>query len=105
MSVSNSPSYNEMGAALVQHKMNELTCSNANCDKPKDKPCSRCEQVYYCSESCQRADWPKHKEQCYTFKPPAELDLKEVDPLVILKSCELIIIDVKLENIKNILLT
>jgi uncharacterized protein len=26
--------------------------------------CSRCSQVHYCNESCQREDWPKHKPTC-----------------------------------------
>lgn len=26
--------------------------------------CSRCQSAYYCSNTCQRADWPYHKTQC-----------------------------------------
>jgi hypothetical protein len=28
------------------------------------KKCSKCKQVTYCSEECQRKDWPKHKLDC-----------------------------------------
>ena len=26
--------------------------------------CSRCKRVVYCSEACQRADWPRHSAEC-----------------------------------------
>lgn len=29
--------------------------------------CNRCNIVYYCTEGCQRAAWPKHKELCLTL--------------------------------------
>lgn len=28
------------------------------------KCCSRCKTVYYCSKSCQRTDWSRHKNNC-----------------------------------------
>lgn len=31
--------------------------------------CSRCRAVGYCSESCQKKDWPRHKTQCKTSLP------------------------------------
>lgn len=35
----------------------------ANRDVPL-RTCSRCEAVKYCSEDCQKADWPLHKSSC-----------------------------------------
>lgn len=32
------------------------------------KICSGCKSRYYCSEECQKADWPKHKEACKRWK-------------------------------------
>jgi len=30
----------------------------------KNKKCSRCKSIHYCSFSCQRADWFQHKREC-----------------------------------------
>jgi len=46
-----------------------LECDNSACDvdetriSGKMKKCSEC-QAPYCSEACQRADWPRHKPVC-----------------------------------------
>jgi hypothetical protein len=41
------------------------TCSNTDCAKLATRKCSRCHVCFYCSESCQRADWTfKHKYLC-----------------------------------------
>lgn len=34
--------------------------------KPKIKTCSKCQKVRYCSDICQKKDWPKHKKACKT---------------------------------------
>ena len=39
-------------------------CSNPGCDQPSSSSCSACKTTFYCSVSCQTADWPRHKEEC-----------------------------------------
>lgn len=35
------------------------------CKKPScSKVCSRCTAVFYCSQACQKKDWPSHKRVC-----------------------------------------
>lgn len=38
------------------------------CQKPAAKKCSRCKSINYCSASCQKADWQKHKSGCVADK-------------------------------------
>ena len=44
----------------------------AACNEIKDctslMRCGGCRVVQYCSENCQRADWPIHKDQCKTLR-------------------------------------
>lgn len=36
------------------------------CRKPARDRCSRCKDVFYCSEACQKLDWKRgHKKECY----------------------------------------
>lgn len=30
--------------------------------------CSKCKLVYYCSQSCQRSDWTRHKMGCLSYE-------------------------------------
>lgn len=43
---------------------NCANCLRNNCVQK----CSKCQQVYYCSTECQKADWKIHKTQCYSPK-------------------------------------
>ncbi|GAB1605295.1 hypothetical protein Ahia01_000811300, partial [Argonauta hians] len=33
------------------------------------KKCTRCSKIWYCSKTCQRADWKNHKTSCQSDKP------------------------------------
>lgn len=41
-----------------------LLCHGSNCDSKGTKKCSGCCSVRYCSRTCQRKHWSKHKKQC-----------------------------------------
>src|ERR1044072_2022894 len=34
------------------------------CQKPSSNKCSKCKQTYYCSKTCQKEDWKRHKKLC-----------------------------------------
>lgn len=36
----------------------------------KIRRCSRCQTAFYCSNVCQRLDWPYHKSQCHKREKP-----------------------------------
>ncbi|KAF9086281.1 hypothetical protein BGX23_009008 [Mortierella sp. AD031] len=47
------------------------------CKTPSVTRCSRCKVVHYCSEACQRKDWPSHKIAC---TPSTSASLKPTPP-------------------------
>jgi MYND finger len=53
------------------HALPNKVCSS--CAQPettnsgKLKTCGKCHFVYYCSPSCQKTDWPDHKEKCKEY--------------------------------------
>ena len=40
------------------------SCNYCQTDKIKLSICSRCKTRYYCSQECQKSDWPEHKKIC-----------------------------------------
>jgi hypothetical protein len=42
-------------------------CGTRSTESKRDyKRCSRCKIAIYCSEACQRKDWPHHRGFCFT---------------------------------------
>jgi hypothetical protein len=41
------------------------------CKTPSTTRCSRCKVVHYCSEACQRKDWPSHRIACTPSTAPS----------------------------------
>jgi hypothetical protein len=37
----------------------------------KFNKCAACQAAYYCSRTCQQADWPKHKDECARMRAAA----------------------------------
>jgi hypothetical protein len=54
----------------AQHCWNEMcpTKKSGVLPPPKLMACGRCKQAHYCSEVCQKADWPTHKLSCTPYK-------------------------------------
>ena len=42
------------------HKCNKIYCKKLK----QIKVCKKCHAITYCSEECQEADWPRHKDNC-----------------------------------------
>ena len=61
-----------LGKLLPQNPLVTVECSG--CEKTTKhlkedfKRCSACRGVFYCSEACQRNDWPKHRKNCVPEK-------------------------------------
>lgn len=58
---------------------NYLMVEKANCSvcsQPSEalKQCSLCHDISYCSQDCQRKDWPRHKSECTDKKSKTDID-------------------------------
>lgn len=53
------------------------------CFKTKNvKRCSRCQAAFYCSNVCQRIDWPTHKPQCHERDRTSDASCAAAAPMV-----------------------
>ena len=56
----------------TRSQQNETAKKCSNCDAEQaTKACGACKVVYYCSQTCQRHDWSKHKAACKNVAPRA----------------------------------
>jgi hypothetical protein len=51
-------------------------CSNSGCEKVSTKKCSGCEEVGYCSQQCQKLNWPDHKAACKVSEKKTKKETK-----------------------------
>lgn len=52
----------------------------AQCAKPDDMLCAGCQRVNYCSEGCQRVDWPSHKAVCKRLRQISKNKINAPEP-------------------------
>jgi hypothetical protein len=53
----------------------------ARCAKACSMRCTKCRNVYYCSTSCQKVDYPRHRITCKASKPK-QIDIREIAKIV-----------------------
>lgn len=85
--MANIPDYSNFQLTVESVKVisTEKACRGCNnCLKPfkKVKLCARCSAVRYCSQECQIADWPSHKQLCRSFLNDSFKRTKLVSDLV-----------------------
>ncbi|KAG1727510.1 hypothetical protein EDB19DRAFT_195868 [Suillus lakei] len=61
-----------------------LCCSQCKMRMEKPRKCSKCKSVWYCSEKCQKKDWPTHKPTCHEVErsPEKFIRMFTVNPLL-----------------------
>ena len=71
--------------ATAKHDLKDQKCWN--CDKAiltigKYQKCSVCGVARYCCKSCQKLNWPLHKEECVTLRDAARTHCAERPPVL-----------------------
>ena len=76
------PEFHKLVSALsntLDIKDKGLTASTClSCGKYSTATCAKCHCTYYCSKSCQRADWPVHKFICSSLPFPPKVKPESV---------------------------
>lgn len=55
-------------------KNDKVVCHAAGCcNNERLLSCSLCRSAWYCGKSCQKIDWPRHKQQCKTIRAANDL--------------------------------
>lgn len=54
----------ESGTVIYLDKFPEPDFLCKVCLKPATAICSKCKHTRYCSQGCQKIDWPEHKKHC-----------------------------------------
>jgi hypothetical protein len=59
-----------MASTDLSKKDRSLICEICKITFEKSLPvCSKCKNVHYCSNVCQKADWSSHKKLCIKSRP------------------------------------
>merc|ERR1712166_136397 len=56
-------SYHHGGVESIP-EANERACAHCGDSGPQLLRCSRCKEVWYCTQKCQKAGWKQHKKDC-----------------------------------------
>jgi hypothetical protein len=72
---------NERNTVITaRSKPKNRTCQVEDCNDTGNFQCEGCNQIYYCSRTCQKQDWKQHKPECQkTVNREAQKIRNEVD--------------------------
>jgi len=62
---------------IIVPEFDEYNC--AECNKPADLRCSRCQHEWYCGRQCQVKHWKQHKDMCDIHVQATSIESKKVD--------------------------
>jgi len=72
--------YDKAELVEVEDVLKKPTHKCSVCKTPTTKACARCKTSYFCSASCQKSAWKKHKKTCKapTTPPATEAELRNL---------------------------